>query len=119
MFPKMIDMALTPAEKLESAMPYAIGSTNNYPYGLCICLGNDQLEKLGLEEECEVGDFIHLFALAKVTSVSKNDTGEGEKVRIELQITHMGLESEDEENEEGDEEEDKVIKVKRPHLYKK
>jgi hypothetical protein len=71
---------------------------------LCIRLDHETLEKLDLlecvkEGECEPGDFIHVFALAKVTHVSKHDTGDGEKCCVELQITHMGLEDEDEDEE--------------------
>ncbi|MFA7278765.1 MAG: capsid staple protein [Sterolibacterium sp.] len=76
------------------------GAASVYPYGLCICLGQEELDKLGLTAECEVGDFLHVFALAKVTSVSTSDTGEGEKSRIELTITHMGVEDEEDEQAE-------------------
>ena len=76
-----------------------------YPYGLCISLGNNELEKLGLDpEDCEVGDMLHIHALAKVTSVSCHDREgqDGECHRIELQITHFmdDVEDEDEENRE-------------------
>lgn len=100
MLPKMVDMAKTMEEMQETAgIPYPSSAAQLYPYGLSICLGHDELEKLGLEADCEPGDLIHMFAMAKVTSVSKNDTGEGPKCRVELQITHLGLEEEDEEDE--------------------
>ena len=77
-------------------------AANNYPYGLCISLGDAEVEKLGLEDETpEIGDMIHLFCMAKVTSISEDGNGK----RIELQITHMACEDEDEENEEEDSEE--------------
>lgn len=100
MFPKLQDMRRTDEEKLETAQPAAIGNQPEYPYGLSICLTESELEKLGLEADCEVGDLLHLFALAKVTSVSKTDTGNGSKCRVELQIVMLGTESENEENEE-------------------
>lgn len=125
MMPKMQDMALTPEEKSEMAIcgpSSPMSMINNYPYGLCISLGDEQLEKLNLDKDCEPGDFIHIFAMAKVTSVSKNDTGEGEKTRIELQITHMGIEDEGKENEEVETQEENkppVAKRLRPKsLYK-
>lgn len=102
MLPKLKDMASTHEER-EKKMPLMaaeIGDQPIYPYGLSLCLDDSTLEKLDLDGDCEVGDYIHLFALAKVTSVSKNDTGDGERCRIELQITHMGIENEDEEDEE-------------------
>lgn len=116
--PKLQDMALTPKEMAEDSPMGMIGSHNMYPYGLCICLCDDQLEKLKLDSDCEVGDFLHIFAMAKVTSVSKNDTGDGEKTRIELQITHMGLESEDAEDEEEDTD-PKPTKKKIGNMYKR
>lgn len=97
---KMVDMAV-PAKSLEEKykgpMPSDTG-TPLYPYGLCLSLDEDVLAKLDLDQNCEVGDLIHLFAMAKVTSVSMRDTQEGKSCRIELQITHLGLEDEDEEN---------------------
>lgn len=87
----MKDMALSPEEMIERAMPTVLANEPRYPYSLSLCLGNDELEKLGLDSDCEVGDHLHLQAIAKVTSVSKNDTGDGEKCRIELQIVMMDL----------------------------
>lgn len=100
MLPKLIDMRRTDDEKQKSAALFPVGSQPEYPYGLSLCLTHNELAKLGLESNCEVGEMIHLFALAKVTSISKQDTGNGEECRIELQVTHLGTESEDEEDEE-------------------
>lgn len=110
MLPKLKDMAKTDEERKEEMplMASYIGDQSIYPFGLSLCFDQATLDKLGLDGECEPGDMIHLFALAKVTSVSKNDTGDGEKCRVELQITHLGCESEDEENEEEDKKEPKM-----------
>lgn len=106
---KMMDMGKTPAEiKEESALydaPLPVSSmVNRYPYGLCISLSEDELTKLGLsDEKPDVGDMIHLFAMARVTSVSENEKSDGTKsCRVEMQITHLGVED---ENMEGMEEE--------------
>lgn len=116
MLPKMVDMAKTPEEMVKDAgsYPMSIGSQSKYPYGLSIRFCQETLDKLGLDGDCEVGDFIHVFGLAKVTSVSKNDTGEGEKCDVELQFTHLGVEDEDEENEkeEGDDGEEENLNHK-------
>jgi len=100
---KMQDMGKTPDEAKEDMGPLDVPSvTNRYPYGLCISLDEDQLKKLDLEKP-DVGDMIHLFAMARVTSVSENEKSDGSKCcRVELQITHLGLED---ENDEGAEEE--------------
>lgn len=77
-----------------------------FPYGLRISIEDAQLKELGLScEDCTVGGVIHLHALARITSVSQNDTDSGKRERVELQIESMCcVESEDAENEEAEEE---------------
>ena len=108
---QFVDMAMTPDEaKSEYGMP-STDSSNlpKYPYGLCISLGPDEIEKLGLDcSDCSVGDFLHIHALAKVTSYSERETEEGVQPRIEMVLAFMEAEDEGEENEE-DEEENKGI----------
>jgi len=90
----MIDMALTAEERVEIMSP----SPPRYPYGLCISLCEDELEKLGIsKEEVESGDMIHFQALAKATSVTRCDTDNGETCRAEFQIMFMSAEDEDDE----------------------
>lgn len=99
---ELIDMAKTPEEYAEEKAVYESSATYNppkYPYGLCICLDGDMLDRLGLTLP-EVGDTIDLCAFAKVTSVSSSERENGSDRRVELQITHLGLE-EEEEDEEG------------------
>lgn len=86
----MVDMARSKEEMRETAIPSSINESI-YPYGLCISLNNDDLEKLDLDSDCQVGDLIHMTSMAKVTSVSRNETSEGENCRIELQIIAMGV----------------------------
>lgn len=105
--PKFIDMAKTATElhldKPEAVTPKA-PALPVYPYGLGICLTQEELDKLDLDGNVQVGDMVHLFCLAKVTSVSTNDTTEGPKTRVEMQITNIAVEDEDEENREVDKE---------------
>jgi hypothetical protein len=103
--PKMIDMANTPEKsddevKEDASLPDV--SQPRYPYGLCLCLTDKELGKLGLDASVEVGATIHLFAMAKVTAVSSNETDSGKNSRVELQITSLGVENEDDENAEAD-----------------
>lgn len=103
MFSKMIDMRRTPEEKTKDVgYPMAVpaNDTPDYPYGLSISLGDDELAKLDLDGNCQVGDMIDLRALAKVTNVSARDEGGKTVCRIELQITNLAIESEDEEDAE-------------------
>ena len=102
-----VDMAKSPEEVKEQT---AIASPIEpkvpvYPYGLCISLSQDELDKLDLDPDCEVGDIVHLMAMAKVTSRSENEmeTSDGKKekcCRIELQITHLSVEDENDEDPE-------------------
>jgi hypothetical protein len=109
-FAAMIDMAKTPEQVKEETAPAKALSLGDraptvpvYPWGLCIRLEDDTLAKLNLGQEMpSVGEMIHLCAMAKVTSVSENESedGNGGKTTrrcIELQITHLAVEDEDQE----------------------
>jgi hypothetical protein len=102
-FRHMVDMTRSPdekaAERLRDSYPQPIADMPDVPPGLCLCLTNDELDKLDLDDDCEVGDTIHLVAFARVTSVSKQDTGNGSRVRIELAICQLSCEDEAEEAE--------------------
>lgn len=106
--PQFVDLAKTPKEVNEDVQssPAMVSDVAAYPYGLCISLDQETLDKLDLEDSPNVGDMIHMHCLASVTSVSKRevvDPATGEKscdCRIELQITGIALENESEENEE-------------------
>lgn len=92
------------------AMPH-----NTYPYGLCICLGKDELDKLNMDMEVDAGDMIQFKAMGKVTSVTKRDTDQGMDCRVEIQITAIAVDGMEEEP--GEAEEDMPRKLRNP--YKK
>lgn len=95
----MVDMKLDKEEQEEINSP----SPPMYPYGLCISLCTDELEKLGIDvATTDVGAIFHLHCLAKATSKSMNDSESGVNSRLELQIIAIAAESEDDENEESD-----------------
>mgnify|MGYP001558510391 CR=1 FL=1 len=102
MFAKMINMAHTPEEvkqelKENCITPGVRPSVPTYPYGLCISLDEDSIEKLGLDKRMPgIGEIMPLVCSTRVTSVSQNESEreDGSKhscSRIELQITDMGL----------------------------
>ena len=64
-----------------------------HPYGLCISLSEVELEKLGLDDDVDVGDMLHLRVMVKATSVHKHETG----CRIECAIISGKVEDEDTE----------------------
>lgn len=97
--PGYVDMALSSSEKKAEATAIS-PSPPMYPYGLCISLGTEQLQKLGLADDVEAGDHIQLNAIGKVTSVSKHDTESGCDCRVEIQLTAIEAEDEDTTGEE-------------------
>ena len=62
-----------------------------YPYGLCISLEKDSLEKLGITALPKVGGEMMITAKAVVKSTSAYDTQGGTDMRVELQITDMNI----------------------------
>jgi hypothetical protein len=109
-FRAMVDMAKSPADvkkEMGSCMPCAPACEPKvpvYPYGLCLSLDEECLAKMDMEGEMpKVGEMIHLCAMATVTSCSQSERVDesGNKTnccRIELQITHLATENEDEES---------------------
>ena len=96
----MVDMAKSPLEAVKDMMP-SPDNASVYPYGLCIRLTQDELEKLDVDHaDWQVGDIFHLHALGKVTSISSHEREGGNNCCVEIQLTHLSGESEDAENEE-------------------
>lgn len=97
MFAKMVSMAHTPEEQKEEAKEMAVPSVPKYPWGLCLRLDEDSLEKLGLAGDLpQVGESLQFIALAKVTSasMSESENPDGSKrqcCNVELQVTDMGI----------------------------
>lgn len=91
---KLVSMKVSAEERRKRSEPSAVvGDPDIYPYGLQLRLGNDELEKLGLEDLPDVGESIELYAKVKVTSTSSRDQeGGGKSQSVELQITSMCLE---------------------------
>jgi hypothetical protein len=100
----MVDLALTPdtvkqeiAERSAACTVTPSPSLPKYPYGCCLSLEDDTLEKLGLDGDLpSVGEMIQFTAIAKVTCASENEREKSDGTtdkcrRIELQITHMNV----------------------------
>lgn len=87
----MINMAMSPEEKAEYAQPSIMNDSPDYPYGLCITIDNESLEKLGIPIP-EAGSFVMIQARAKVMNVNQrpDDDDDGSpETTIQLQITDM------------------------------
>lgn len=91
---KLVSMKMDPKEAEEYAGPTSLAAKDQpaYPWGLCVNLENDSLEKLGMTDLPEVGATLQLTARVTVTSVSSNQTEGNEPRRcVNLQITDMAL----------------------------
>jgi len=93
----MVDLLEIPDEEEQPILAAAYKPEPHYPCGLCLYLDEETMEKLGLTEMPEVGEMIHIMAMAKVTSVGTSATESKDSKNISLQITHMALEDEDKE----------------------
>lgn len=104
---KLVDMAYSKAELKKQDGPVAAADRDPYPWGLCLHLEKEQLDKLGVKELPEVGSEFHFVAVAKVTSVNHSARqGQDENCSVGLQITMMQIalqESAAEEKSEGKE----------------
>jgi hypothetical protein len=91
---KLVSMELTEDEKMGTIMPMEMPDRPEYPYGLRLCLTDVELGKMGLTDDCEIGDLLDLRCFARVTSISKNVGETNSSCRIELQITDIAAENE-------------------------
>lgn len=62
-----------------------------YPYGLCLSLDKNSLEKLGITALPKVGGEMMITAKAKITGTSQYDSQGVSDMRVELQITDMNI----------------------------
>lgn len=98
----MKSMELDDEDKLDTLMPIPMPNKPDYPYGLKICVTHKELRKLDVDPiEAVVGGIVHGHFMARITSVSADDSEHGgESSRVEMQIEDLALESEDGENED-------------------
>ena len=88
----MKSMKMSPAEVKEYTEPsVALGSAPRYPYGLCINLDDDGIEKLGLVALPEVGSTLMIQARVQVVAVRQNQRQDELDRNVELQITDMAI----------------------------
>lgn len=96
---KLVSMARTKAEKKAAEERYKTmpSSGEDYPYGLCLNLGKEELTKLGVGELPNVGDEITLDVVAKVTRVSASASETDDQKSVELQVIKMAVEAADDD----------------------
>ena len=74
-----------------------------YSYGLCISLGREELEKLGIEKLPEAGSEMMIKAIAYVKTVRESKEKDGVEQNVELQICAMAIEPIDRSIDQADE----------------
>lgn len=103
----MTDMARTPEDKAKDLskgmISPSVSDLPDYDYGLNISFNQESLDKLSLDDDVKVGDYVHIHAFAKVTNINQQP-GADKPDRISLVMTHICAEDEDEENEDDGEE---------------
>jgi len=102
-FPAMVDLKRSDADKAEDAikglcMPKS--SEPDYDYGLNLTFNEETIEKLNLDDDVSVGDFLHIHAFARVTGVHEDERDGKCNRRIELVLTHVASEDEESEGED-------------------
>lgn len=86
----LISMENTAKEAAAEVAAPAPSDGPKYPWGLCITLNDDTLEKLGVKTLPAAGTTVTIIAKAQVTSTSERQTeGDGTKQSMDLQITDM------------------------------
>lgn len=92
---KLVSMKRDPEEIKESNDVMASPTQDAYPYGLRLCLCEEEMEKLGITELPKIGAEMGLVAKVKVVRVSSNasEGQEDESKSLEFQVTEMCIES--------------------------
>lgn len=86
----MINLKSAPKAKDSDATMYPEHEEPAYPYGLCLCLNSETLEKLGIKTLPPVGTELRIVAMATVTSVREQQDADGSTTRgVDLQVTDM------------------------------
>lgn len=73
-----------------------------YSYGLCISLGKEELEKLGIQKLPQAGNEMMLKAKAYVKTVRESQEKDGVEQNVELQICAMAIEPIDKTGDQAD-----------------
>ncbi len=91
----LINMQSSAEEAKEYVQPSAEDAPK-YPWGLCVTLDDDSLEKLGVSSLPAVGTEVTIMAKAIVTAARENATQGGEsEASVDLQITDMRVDGMD------------------------
>lgn len=100
---KLVDMKIDPKKREEKyAEATVAGDSPIYPYGLSLTLDDDVMQKLGLAKLPAAETEIIIHAKATVTNSSVNETKDGKRVSMTVQITALNLKPEGDGEKESD-----------------
>lgn len=94
---KLVSMKRSAKDKREDKLQTspAEAMAPDFPWGLCIHLDKDEIEKLGIKDLPEIGAEVQIQAKAKVTRVSQSASdgyrGGEDQLSIDLQITDIAI----------------------------
>lgn len=96
----LIDMKHSPKEREEESEEAKEQKGPEYPWGLKITLGEDELEKLGLGENPKSGEEFEIHAKGFVCEERESSSDDyGDDRSVTIQLTSVGLEPEEEEED--------------------
>lgn len=93
----MVSMKRTADDKRGDKMECAPmeATAPDYPYGLCIHMDKDELDKLGIKDLPKVGTEMMIHSKVKVTRVSQSAAEHAdEQTSVDFQITDIGMDAE-------------------------
>ena len=98
------DMKRNESDEKAEAAAMPADNEGQYPYGLCISLDKDELDKLGLELP-RIGTEFHgefIGVVTRLSEVAGNDMNGGEERSMSIQITMLDMKPEVEQPGEKD-----------------
>lgn len=94
---KLVSMKRTPKDKREDKLNQAPmeAMAPDYPWGLCIHLDKDELEKLGIKKLPDVGVEVTITAKGRVTRITQSASdgakGTEDYSSVDYQITDLSI----------------------------
>lgn len=93
---ELTDMKLSKKAKSDSHEPMMVGNDSlNYPYGLRLSLGNDELKKLPGLKKADMNNAVTIRAVGHIVAMRQNETQEGNDRSIEIQIEKLSINGEE------------------------
>lgn len=95
----MKDMKMSQTEKKDSIAMSEAPKGDEYPWGLRLRLGEAELKRLGIDKLPKAGTSFPFSAEAKIISTHEDASENNKNRSVEVQVTAIDLDSEDESSE--------------------